>query len=143
MLLRLFLVLILVLLLSCDKVTRSGYREQQTIEIAGNVIDFTTNRVLEDVTVRFYAIWDAEGSTAETNEFGYYQLTASDVFCTEFVDTPLDFDPLWVPVDRYFISATKAGEDTVTYGAFVADIHCFDVLQLVNFKLTHLNHLNK
>jgi hypothetical protein len=134
-----FLILIMICSQCADNSIRSGFRAQRSLKITGSVIDASTREELQDVIVNFYAYWQEEGSTTKTNTIGQYTLIAENVLCTELVGTPAEFDPLWFPTDRYFISATKAGYDTVTFGAFAANIHCFDVEQKVNFILTHLN----
>jgi hypothetical protein len=141
-LLRLLISIILILLVSCENPSRSGFDEIKTLTIQGLVTDRISEEPLKNVTVRFFAVFDSTGSTGETNELGFYLLKAPDVICTEFESTPTQYDPLYVPADRYFISATKTGYDTVTYSASGVDLHCFDVLQQVNFKLRHLNHTN-
>ena len=140
MIFRCILILFIFTSFSCDQPTRSGYVEQKTLRIKGRVVDFRTNQPLDNAVVYFYADWETEGYTTSTAETGYYLLTVPDVHCEELVGTPAEFDPNFFAIDRYFISATKLGYDTVTIGAFAAGIHCFDFTQQVNFKISHLNY---
>lgn len=130
-------------LITCESPVRGGFKEVKDLRIEGIVIDNLTGKGLPDAIVRFYSQWDTEGDVAFTDEVGRYQLQAREVYCKALVDVPENFDDSFYfnVSDSYFICATKTGYDTLTYGAFAAGIHCFDIVQQVSFRLNHLNHL--
>lgn len=123
----------------CDKNNRDGFMEYRTLTIIGRVYDLSAGRGLEGATIRFYAAWDSIGSTAQTDALGYYHLTAPGIICEAFAGTPPDYDPLYDPNDHYYIVADKTGYIPVTFGAWHAEIHCYDAPQEVNFYLQHSN----
>ena len=127
------------LLNGCDKHNREGFQEYRTLTIIGRVYDLSAGRGLEGATVRFYAAWDSVGSSARTDALGYYYLKAPGINCNAFAGTPPEYDPLYDPDDHYFIVATKAGYIPITFGAWTAEIHCYDAAQEVNFYLRHSN----
>jgi len=134
------IILLLLCLAGCESATRSGFDEKKTLVIFGRVADSETNRGLADAEVRFFSISDPSSTSIFTDKDGNYSMETFEVYCVDFVSTPDEIDPFFVPHDRYFLWATKAGYDTVRYGAFGANIHCFDIDQRVNFRLRHLNH---
>jgi len=125
---------------SCEEATRSGFDEKKTLLIFGYVLDVETKKGLAGAKVWFYSISDDSVLAVYTDEEGAYSMKTFIVYCVDFVPTPDKLDRFFIPHDRYFISATKAGYDTVSFGAFGANVQCFDIAQQVDFRLHHLNH---
>ena len=136
----LIIILSLLTITGCEEVTRSGFDENKTLAIFGYVLDVETKQGLAGAKVWFFSISDDSASVTYTNEEGAYAIETFVVYCVDFVPTPDEFDGFFIPHDRYFISATKTGYDTVSFGAFGANVQCFDIAQQVDFRLRHLNH---
>ncbi len=127
-------------ILHCDKHSVVDFDKTKILKIRGRVIDRNSKDGVSAAKVRFYSIYRPAETIVFTDNSGFYELLTFEVFCSEFVVVPEDMDLTWRPNDRYFISATKVGYDTLTSGAFFADIHCFDIDQIVNMSIIHLNH---
>ena len=125
----------------CENAVRSGFDEKKNLLIIGYVVDIETKKGLAGAQVNFYSITDDSVSTVYTNEQGAYSMRTFEVYCVDFVPMPEDIDWFVIPHDRYFISATKSGYDTVRFGAFSVNLQCFDIKQQVDFRLQHLNHI--
>ena len=133
-------ILIVSLMIHCEKPTRSGFDEIKSLHIKGRVIDGYTKKGLPFAKIRFYSAFRPAESVSYSDLNGYYELNTFEVYCSEFVSVPNKIDPAWRANDRYFITATKAGYDTVNIGAYFANIFCFDVDQIVNLSIIHLNY---